>query len=126
MQSLRTTPYFAWLLVALFMVAQFAGVVSSPLASADALATAAAPHADHDHAHHHHGDGGAHHQGDQGADHADRCCALHAFFSGVLPPVIAVAIWEANGQRLALHVADIGVGIDLGRLDRPPRPLHVI
>ena len=126
MRRLRMIRRFVHVLVAVFFLAQFAGVVSSPLASAEAFATAAALRADHEHAHHHHGDGGAHHQGDQGADHADRCCALHAFFTGVLPPVIAVDIREADGQRLMPHFADIGVGADLGRLDRPPRPLHVI
>jgi len=126
MQRLRTIRRFVHVLVAGFVLAQFAGVISSPLASAEPFAPAVALHADHEHAHHHHGDGGAHHQGDQGANHADRCCALHAFFAGVLPPVIAVVMQEAGGQRLTPYFTDIGVGVDLGRLDRPPRPLHVI
>jgi hypothetical protein len=126
MQRLRTIRRFVHVLVAGFVLVQFAGVVSSPLASAEAFAVAAALHAHHEHVHHHQGDGGAHHQGDQGADHADRCCALHAFFSGVLPPVIAAEMREVDSQRLPPHFADIGVGVDPGRLDRPPRPLHVI
>jgi hypothetical protein len=126
MQRLRTIRRFIRVLVGVFVVAQFAGVVASPLASAEAFATAVTLHADHEHAHHHHGDEGGRHQSGQGADHADRCCALHAFFAGVLPPVIAVEIGEADSQRLAPYFADIGVGVDLGRLDRPPRPLHVI
>jgi ABC-type Zn2+ transport system substrate-binding protein/surface adhesin len=131
---LRMIRHFVHLLVAAFVFAQFAGVVASPLASAEALATAAlataaAHHDDHAHAHHHHGGAGAHHQGDQhdqDTDHADQCCALHAFFAGVLPPVIAADLREAAGQRLTPHFADIGVGVGLGRLDRPPRPLHLI
>jgi len=126
MQRLRTIRRFVHVLVAGFVLAQFAGVVSPPQVGAEALATAVTLHADHEHAHAHHGDAGAHHHGDQGADHADRCCALHAFFAGVLPPAIAVEIGEADSQRLTPHFADIGVGVDLTRLDRPPRPLHVI
>ena len=127
MQWLRTIPRFCRVLAAVFVVAQFAGVVSSPLASAEAFANAAALYADHESSHHHHSGGGMHHHGDQSsADHTDRCCALHAFFAGVLPPVIAVEIREAGSQRLTPHFVDIGVGVDPGQLDRPPRPLHLI
>jgi hypothetical protein len=123
MQRLRTIRRLVHVLVALFVAAQFAGVVSSPLASAEAFSAAVAFHADQEHAHHHHGDGGAHHEGNQGADH---CCALHAFFAGVLPLVVAAEIREADSQPLTPHLADIGIGVDLDGLDRPPRPLHVI
>jgi hypothetical protein len=124
MQRLRTIRGFVHVLVAAFFLAQLAGAVASPLASAEAFATAASLHAD-GHAHHHHGNA-AHHHGDQGTDRADHCCALHAFFAGVLPPVIAVEISETGSQPLTPHFADSRVGVDLHRLDRPPRPVHVI
>ncbi len=112
MQWFRTITRFVRVLVVLFLVAQFAGVVSSPLASAQAVPNAVASHAHHQHAH------------DQGReDRADHCCALHAFFVGVLLPVIAVDTVGVVGQRLAADLADIGFGVASGRLDRPPRPL---
>lgn len=127
MQRLRTIRGFVHALAAVFCLGQFAGVVSSPLASAETFTTGVAVHADHEHAHHHHhGQEAAHHHGDLGADHGDHCCALHAFFTGVLPPAIAVVFGETDSQRLSPRVADIGVGVDLIRLDRPPRPVHVI
>jgi hypothetical protein len=126
MKRLRTIRRFVHVLVGAFVIAQLAGVVSSPMASAETFATAAALHANDEHVHHHHGDRGAHHQDNQGADEADHCCALHAFFAGVLPPDVAVAIRAADSQRLMPHFVDIGVGIDPGQLERPPRPLHLI
>jgi len=126
MQRLRTIPCFIRVLVALFVVAQFAGVVSSPLASARNIPTAVAFHLDH---HHAQDDGGQrifHHHGDRSKDGADRCCALHTFLAGVLPPVIAVDTVLVRGQRLAADLADIGLGVGAGRLDRPPRPFAVI
>lgn len=127
MQWFRTMTFFVRVLVVLFLVAQFAGVVSSPLASADAFANAIASHAHHHH-HHQHGHfqdfrSDADHQGDQGGDHVDHCCALHAFFAGVLPPVIALQTMDVVGQQLAADVADVVLGVAPGRLDRPPRPL---
>jgi hypothetical protein len=125
MQRLRTIRGLVHLLVAAFFLAQLAGAVASPLASAEAFATAVSLHTD-GHAHHHHGNGDARHPGAQGTNQADRCCALHAFFAGVLPPAIAVDIGETDSQPLTPHVADSRVGADLTRLDRPPRPPHVI
>jgi len=124
MQSLRTIPRFVRVLAALFVVAQFAGVVSSPFAGAQGIPATAASHV-----HHHHVDA----RGDEatfpchgdrnGNHHADTCCALHAFFAGVLPAVIAVEAGNVGGQRFAADFADVVLGIDPGRLDRPPRPL---
>ncbi len=127
MQRLRTIPRFVRVLVVLFMAAQFAGVVSSPLALAEENPAAAVSHM-----HHHdmdaHGDAVKFHShGDRSANHhADPCCALHAFFAGVLPAVIAVEAADIVSQRLVVGLVDIVSGIDPGRLDRPPRPLVAI
>jgi hypothetical protein len=121
-RQLRAIPGFVRLLVGLFLVAQFAGVVSSPRASALPVAAALAAH---DHNHHasghadqrerpdHHGHGNL----------ADTCCALHAYFAGVLPPAVAIKTESVIGEPLLAHADDLALGIPGGRLDRPPRPL---
>ena len=124
MKSLRTIPWFVRLLVGLFLVAQFAGVVSSPRASAQQLATAAASHNHHQHAHDH-ADGAKpndHH--DHSGSLADTCCALHAYFSGVLPPVIAIENGTVIAESLSVRPDTSALGVPPDRLDRPPRPLH--
>jgi hypothetical protein len=127
MQWLRTIRRFVRVLVALFMVAQFAGVVSSPLASAKEIPTPATSLMHHHHLDEHDGEATFHHHGNQtGNHHADLCCALHAFFAGVLPAVIAVNAVDAVGQRFAADLADVVNGIGPARLDRPPRPRVVI
>jgi hypothetical protein len=119
MQGLRTITHFTRILVALFLVAQLAGVASSPLASAHA----AASHVDHPHAHGQgHGEAG-HHHGDRSGDRADSCCALHAFFAGVLPPAITLETADITGVQPVAALNDAVAGVDPGRLDRPPRPL---
>jgi hypothetical protein len=123
MQWLRSITGFVRMLVALFLVAQLGGVVSSPLASAQGAPTAVVSHAHDQHAHNHGGLGTLHHHGDHTGNHADQCCALHAFFAGILPPVIAIESVGAVGQRLTANLADTGQGVAPGRLDRPPRPL---
>jgi hypothetical protein len=132
MQSLRTLPRLVYALVALFLVAQFAGVVASPLESAQTFAHAADMHM---HQHHMHAVnmramsdeiGAGHHHGDQGSGHVDGCCALHAFFAGVLPAVIAVETTDMIVQRLAPAITDFRSGIEPGRFDRPPRPYALI
>ena len=109
MQWFRTIPRFVRALVALFVLAQFAGVVSSPLKQAHAAAGAAIAHASHHQAGGHdaggHHAGGHHHDGcahpDAGAcDHADYCCALHAFFAGILPPAAAIDNAAIAGETL--------------------------
>ena len=127
MQRLRMIHHFVRVLVTLFVVAQFAGVVSSPLASVQAIPNAAASHVHHHHhAHDENCSGGARHPGDQSAHHADYCCALHAFFSGLLPSAIAVETADIIGERLAPRATDVGFGIDPCRLERPPRPFAAI
>ncbi len=139
MQRLRTISRFVRVLVALFVAAQFAGVVSSPLALGAENPTAVS------HTHHHHmsaqmgahldapiaahsGAAKSHSHGDRSANHsADPCCALHAFFAGVLPAMIAVeATSVAREQRVASALCEFASGIGPGRLDRPPRPLVAI
>ena len=112
---------FVRVLVALFVIAQFAGVVASPLAGAEAFAKAAASRVHDHHAHLHGHDGNAvrHHSDGQ----VDRCCALHAFFAGILPPVIELPAAVVPGPRLVVNLADIAHGVAIGRPDRPPRPL---
>jgi hypothetical protein len=132
MQWFRTKTHAIRLLVALFLVAQFAGVVSSPLANAHAAAGAAIAHATHHQADNHqdgsHRADGHRHDGcahpDAGAcDHADYCCALHAFFAGILPPTTAIDNAGIAGETLRPAVTDVALGLHPGRLDRPPRPL---
>jgi hypothetical protein len=133
MHRFRTKARAIRLLVALFLVAQFAGVVSSPLAQAHADAGAAVAHANHrqadshqagshranDHRH----DGCAHPDAGACTDHADYCCALHAFFAGILPPTAAIDNAGIAGETLRPAVSDSALGRHPGRLDRPPRPL---
>jgi hypothetical protein len=116
MNWLRTIPRFARLLVALFLVAQFAGVVSSPRAGAQP-----ASQSHHQLGHNHVDTGNAHHHG---GDLSDTCCALHAYFAGVLPPVIAIETGSIIGEPLVVGRDDQSVGVPPGRLDRPPRPLR--
>ena len=125
MQWLRTISCFVRVLVTLFVVAQFAGIITSPLASARNFSTAVALHLDHHHgqhngdrgpSHHHHGN----HDKKDGADH---CCAL--IFAGILPPPIALDTLVARGQQLAVGLTDIGLGVAPGQLDRPPKSLLI-
>jgi hypothetical protein len=132
MQWFRTKARATRLLVALFLVAQFAGVVPAPLSQAYATARAAIAHTDHPHggshqAGNHHADGHRHegcaHPNAGACDHADYCCALHAFFAGILPPAAAVDYAIAAGETLRASVSDIALGLHPDCLDRPPRPL---
>lgn len=126
MQRLRTIPRLASALIALLLIAQFAGVVSSPLASADAYADAVVLHMHHQHVHHLDSSTAADHHADRNGDHVDRCCALHAFFAGVLPATIAVETRDVIGQHLAPSVIEHVCGVEPGQLDRPPRPFLLI
>jgi hypothetical protein len=132
MQWFRTIPRFVRALVALFVLAQFAGVISSPLAQARTASGASISHASHHHADGHHAaahsadghrhNGCLHPDGSTCPDHADYCCALHAFFAGILPPAAAIANVGLASERLRPAVTDVALGLDPGRLDRPPRP----
>lgn len=122
MRWFRTITCFVRVLVALFVLAQFAGVVSSPLADTLSIPAAAASHVHH----HHHANNQDRGGGDPGENHGDHCCALHAFFVGVLPPAVAVETVSVISQRLTADLADASYGVVPGLLDRPPRPFAVI
>jgi len=121
MNWFRTIRGFVRLLVALFVVAQFAGVVSSPRAGAQPILNAADAH-HHQLGHDYAGEGNAPHHGDHSANLADTCCALHAYFAGILPPAVAIETGSAIGESLAVYPDDRDRGLPPGRLDRPPRP----
>jgi hypothetical protein len=103
----------------MFLVAQLAGIVSSPRANALPVANAAHAHGQHQHDY----DRADHHHGDRAQDLADTCCALHAYFAGVLPPAIVIETGIVIGESLAMSPDDRERGVPPGRLDRPPRPL---
>jgi|SRR5215472_17391597 len=121
MRWFRTTKRSIHALAIAFLLAQFAGAVSSPLAGAGSEPSAAS------HVHHHHAGaprGMAHeHGGPQQSRHADFCCALHAFFAGVLPSVADVGSTTLSGQRVVANLTQAAIGLEPDRLDRPPKPL---
>jgi hypothetical protein len=122
MNWFRTIRGFVRLLVALFVVAQFAGVVSSPRAAAQPMANTVAAHDHHPHGHGHADTGKVHHHSDDSGNLADTCCALHAYFMGLLPGAIRIETKNVRGESLAVDPDDQGFGLTPGRLDRPPRP----
>jgi|SRR5262245_38487619 len=123
MQWLRTISCFVRVLVALFVMAQLAGVVASPLASAQVKPAVGSAHTHHHHADQPSGEAIYHSHDSNSTNHQpDPCCALHAFFTGVLPGVVAVNLVDLPRERLSVDLPDMFVGIDPGRLDRPPRP----
>jgi hypothetical protein len=119
MNRFRTIPRLVRLLVALFVVAQFSGVVSSPRAGAQPVAGADAAFIHHQHGDDHGAAPVTHHHG---GNLADTCCALHAYFAGVLPPAVAVRVASIAAERLISSPDDQGASIPPSRLDRPPRP----
>jgi hypothetical protein len=125
MFRLRKMVRFTPMLVVLFMVTQFAGVVPSPMAQAHGAAVVHTGHhhsADRPHASEHRHDGCAH--PDSGTcDHADYCCALHAFFVGILPPAATLDNAVSASETLRPTVTNAALGHRSDRLDRPPRPL---
>lgn len=121
MNWFRTIRGFVRLLVALFVVAQLAGVVSSPHAGAQPMANAVTAHDHHQHGDDRGDEGKSHHPSDGTGNLADSCCALHAYFAGVLPPPIGIETASIVGQSLAAEPDDQDCGIPPGRLDRPPR-----
>jgi Ni/Co efflux regulator RcnB len=124
MNWFRTIRGFVRLLIALFVVAQFAGVVSSPRANAQPMASAAAAHDHHQHGSDHADAAKHHHHGGGSENLADTCCALHAYFAGVLPQAVLIETESVIGESLAVGPDDQRRGVPPGRLDRPPRPLR--
>ena len=120
MQWFRTLSGFVRLLVPLFLLAQLAGVVAAPeVAHGHSAIAAAHEHSTSDAAH----PGLLHQHGDHNTDPADHCCALHAFFAGVIPPAIAVEKVDVTARLLNSALSDVVTGIASGRLDRPPKRL---
>ena len=119
MQQLRTIRGFVRALVGLFLLAQLAGVVPFESAAADA---SVAP----SHRHLHHASHQAHTTAPLGhshpSGHADDCCALHAFFAGVLPSIAAVEHAKLTGVRIGPDLAQGSIRSATSRLDRPPKP----
>jgi hypothetical protein len=64
------------------------------------------------------------HHPDHGRNPADACCALHAYFVGVISPMIGILTDWMAGEPLVASLVDQEPGLPPGRLDRPPRPLR--
>lgn len=120
MDWLRTTHRFVRVLMAIFVVAQFAGAVSSPLVRAETVPSTLGSHVHHGHLHERDGTAGHHHGNDEGL--ADHCCALHAIFVGVLAPAISIQAIAAVSTRLAFRMETPHPTSMEDRLDRPPKP----
>jgi hypothetical protein len=109
------------ILVAAFVLAQFAGVNTSPLAETGPGAVAS-------HVHHQYLNGAekgtaGHHHGDHKAPFTEHCCALHVFFVGIVCPAITIETLVAASTRVAPPADSSRQTFTAGRLDRPPRPL---
>jgi hypothetical protein len=122
MERLRRIPGFAIrLLIGAFLVAQLAGVVSERPAQARAIPNPLTSQFHHSHTHYPGTEEHEHH-GAETDKFGGACCALHAFFAGVLPPVAIVdAPWH-EGRLLEPGPARPGAGVPPVPLDRPPRP----
>jgi hypothetical protein len=123
MDRLRRLSGLVRLLVALFVVAQFSGVVSSPRGEAAPVANMDTAIIHHQHMHDH-GEGMLPGHGTRDLNLADVCCALHAYFVGVMPPLVTIETKNTIGEPLAVGPDDRRPGVASGRLDRPPRPLR--
>jgi len=125
MNLVRTTRRLRGCLLALFVIAQTAGVVPliydhtlneyefAPVTShqhAHAQPTVAYPDADH-----HHGI----------LDLHDQCCALHTL-AGPLPTILVAAPAERAGAPMALRMAIVLAQKRPILLDRPPKSLPLI
>lgn len=109
-------------LIGLFMFAQLAGVVVSPVAAHIPM-QGFASEAHHQHDHHVHSSSGIPCDHGQPKSHGDDCCALHAFFAGVLPSLAVVEAAMMGGEALAARRPEGNAQLVLARLDRPPKPL---
>lgn len=119
MQRLRTIAGFVRVLIGLFLVAQFSGIVPSPLTAAPGFETAVTSHQHHQHMH---GQNDPRPVAHHGNPDGDNCCALHAFFAGILPDAIKVETLNVPGQRVVARLNGFALGVGPARLDRPPRP----
>ena len=107
---------FVRMLVAIFLVAQFAGGFSPPIGRADPVPSVLAQHvpsvgvgaADHPH-------------GCPKASLADRCCALHGAFVGIVCSTVAVERPSLISTLLAPDAQLWRRAYTAVRLDRPPK-----
>ena len=106
-------------LAGIFVVVQFAGVVSRP-ANAQSVAMAVTLHQ-----HHHHPiepekqlPGHPNHQG----NNEDQCCALH-LLTGVVPAALNAGPVEVLSLKLSSPPGIHITGFSASPLDRPPRSL---
>jgi len=114
-------------LIGLFVVAQLGGIVPAQLDHAHSASGAVAPHVHHHHAHQHGGEHPWHHDSsDERGSLSDKCCALHAFMTAVLPAAVAGDPGLILAERLVAVADERFSGLAPGRLDRPPRPLPLI
>jgi hypothetical protein len=123
MNRLRTIRGFVRILIAAFVVAQFAGVNSSPHARTETGPSSVSAHVHHQHQTSDLGTVRHQHPADHKATYSDYCCALHAFFVGIVTPPVAVNILATVSARLALQGDISRPTYTVERLDRPPRPL---
>jgi hypothetical protein len=140
MTRLRKLWHLAAGLAAMFIIAQFAGIVPRSAVAKPAAAAAAVAHPGK-HAH----ECGLHSAGSKLADHtprddtppdqrpdhrpdhahgniADQCCALH-LLAGVVPLVITATPADLASSALALRPTDRSAGLGTPPPYRPPRSL---
>jgi len=114
-------------LIGLFLVAQLSGIVPAQPAHAHLGSEGMALQVHHHHAHQHHGERPWHHDGsEESGSLSDKCCALHAFMTGILPPAVASDPAVVLASRLVAIADQRFSGLAPDRLDRPPRPLPLI
>ncbi len=125
MVRLRRLQRLAACLVAMFLIAQFAGVVPRTAVAQPGAAAAASSHSFQQHAHQHSDHDKVRQQkADDHGNIADQCCALH-LLAGVVPLVIAATRADLASTALTLAPADSEAGIGARPLYRPPRPLSL-
>ena len=100
MNWLRTTHGYVRILVAAMVVAQSAGVISSPFAKADTAPTVLGSHVHHQHLQNEDGTAN-HHRGDYKASFTDHCCALHAIFTGIVCQAVVIEASATKVTRVA-------------------------
>lgn len=127
MTPLRKLRALAAGLVAMFVFAQFAGVVPRAAVAQPSAAAAALSHHQHDQhyaAHDSHNRLRHHHADDQHGNVADQCCALH-LLAGVVPLVITAIPAHLASTALTSGPTDSGAGLGAPPLYRPPRSLSL-
>lgn len=124
MVRLRKLQRLAASLVAMFLIAQFAGVVPRTAVAQPGAAAGASSLSSHQHARNHVDHEKACHQkaDDQHGNIADQCCALH-LLAGVVPPVMVAIPADLASSALALTLTESDAGLAAAPPYRPPRSL---